>query len=500
MARLTKKAKTTLTAHIGAQQHERLVELLLEQAETDNALRDRLLLEAADAGEGVDPSSYRRSFAEALRSGSAARRDGPRTSGAWAGDVHEVIGRIDDLLRAGHAAEVVGITEYALGRIDKAMSRVDDSSGWFAEILSSVERTHHDACAAAGVDPVVLARRLFALEVDTEWDILIDSAQTYQDLLGDDGLAEMQRLATERWKALPPAEVGPFRHHADGEFHLTRVMETLADLAGDVDARVEVMARDLAYPYDYVEIAKVLLEAGRPADAQTWAERGLTAFDGTDHPRPNDSRLDDLVLAGWLEQGRTADVVDLVRQRFDAAPGLSTYQRLKEWSVPSGVWDQERARALALFRDDADERLAAVVPPPIPLHNRFGPKPPPPTTHDRLVEVLAWDGELDQAWALATEHGCSVHLWNGLAAAREADHPLDAISVYEREVERQVGQKTTHTYETAIARIAHIGTLYEQAGDPASFTAYVADVRHRHRAKTKFLKLLGQAALAGDLG
>ena len=45
---------------------------LLEQAETDNALRDRLLLEAADAGEGVDPSSYRRSFAEALRSGSAA--------------------------------------------------------------------------------------------------------------------------------------------------------------------------------------------------------------------------------------------------------------------------------------------------------------------------------------------------------------------------------------------------------------------------------------------
>jgi hypothetical protein len=73
MARLTKKARTTLTVHLGAQQHERLVELLLEQAEDDHALRDRLLLEAAQADEGIDPSSHRRSFAEALRSGSAAR-------------------------------------------------------------------------------------------------------------------------------------------------------------------------------------------------------------------------------------------------------------------------------------------------------------------------------------------------------------------------------------------------------------------------------------------
>lgn len=500
MARLTKKATTTLTAHLGAQQHERLVELLLEQAENDTALRDRLLLEAARAGEGIDPSAYRRSFAEALRSGSAARRDGPRTSAAWAGGVHEVIGRIDDLLRAGHPVEVVGITEYALGRIDKAMSRIDDSSGWFAEILSSIERTHHDACAAAGVGPVVLARRLFALEVDTEWDILIDSARTYEDLLGDDGLAEMQRLATERWKALPPAQVGPFRHHADGEFHLTRMMETLADLAGDVDARVEVMARDLAYPYDYVEIAQVLLDAGRAADAQAWAERGLTAFEGTDHPRPNDSRLDDFVLAGWLEQGRTEDVVDLVRQRFDAVPGLPAFQRLKQWSEPTGAWEVERSRALDLFRRSAAQRLADVVPPPIPLHNRFAPKPPTPRTHDQLIEVLAWDSELDEAWALATEHGCSDHLWNSLAAAREADHPLDSVAVYQRDVERQIGRKTTQSYETAVARIAHIGRLYERANDSASFAEYVAEVRHRHRAKTKFLKLLGQAALAGDPG
>lgn len=85
------------------------------------------------------------------------------------------------------------------------------------------------------------------------------------------------------------------------------------------------------------------------------------------------------------------------------------------------------------------------MPPPIPLHNRFAPKPPTPTTHDRLIEVLAWDDQLDEAWALATEHGCSDHLWNSLAAARE-DHPVDATAVYQREVERQIARKTTHAY------------------------------------------------------
>ena len=85
MARMTKKARQQLATHLDAQSHERLVELVTELAEGDVELRNRLLLEAVSAGTGpVDAASYRRSFSDALRSGSAARRDRPRTSGAWA--------------------------------------------------------------------------------------------------------------------------------------------------------------------------------------------------------------------------------------------------------------------------------------------------------------------------------------------------------------------------------------------------------------------------------
>lgn len=86
MARMTKKAREQLATHLGVQSHERLVELVAELAEGDAELRNRLLLEAASAGSGpVDGASYRRSFSDALRSGSAARRTGRARRGPGLG-------------------------------------------------------------------------------------------------------------------------------------------------------------------------------------------------------------------------------------------------------------------------------------------------------------------------------------------------------------------------------------------------------------------------------
>ena len=45
--------------------------------------------------------------------------------------------------------------------------------------------------------PVALAGRLFALDVDSEWDILNDAPSRYADVLGEAGLAELKRLAEE---------------------------------------------------------------------------------------------------------------------------------------------------------------------------------------------------------------------------------------------------------------------------------------------------------------
>ncbi len=448
--------------------------------------------------QAVDLASYRRSFATALRSGSAARRDGPRTSGPWARGVHTEIGRISELLTAGHADAVIVITECALGRVDVTMGRVDDSSGWFAQIVADLERLHHDACEVVRPDPVALARRLFALELDTDWDILIDSPKRYADLLGDVGLGELRRLATERWEQLPPIEPGRFGR-SSRPFHLTRMMETLAEVAGDVDGRVAVMAQDLSYPYDYVRIAEVFAEAGRGDDALAWAERGLATFEDSDHQMRGDSRLDDVALAGWLERERTVDVVDLVWRRFAEKPELKTYQRLKAWTSEVGSWDELRPRALAVLEDQAVAREAALASRPTPI-NRYRARLPRPSTHEDLIAVLAWDGQLDDSWAMAIEHGATTHLWLQLGAAREADHPLDAASAYARQVEELIDRKQAHSYERAVERIAHIRSVHERASDPDGFGEYLTDVRRRHRQKTKLTRLLDEAGMGDPTG
>jgi hypothetical protein len=489
MARLTKKAAAQLTAYLADLPTERLIELVMSQAEQDVELRTQLLLEASSAGGGpLDVSPYRRSFSDALKSGSTNRRDYPRTSGPWARAVMGVVGQIGELL-PDHPAAVIDITEYALGRVDVTMSRVDDSSGWFSQITSELENIHLKACEIARPDPVALARRLFALDVDSEWDILYDAPNRYAEVLGEDGLAELQRLADERWDALSDAE----RRSAErSHFHLVKVREHLAKAAGDVDARVELLAQDLSYPYDYVEIAEVLTESGRGDDALVWAERGLAAFDDTDHQMRGDSRLDDVALAGWAERGRSAEVDELVWRRFTERPNLERYQRLNRWTTESGTWGEFEPRAISLLEARGTANNAAIANRPTPINRHVAARIPTPATHDDLITVLAWEGRLDDAWAVADEHGASLSVWMELAKASETDRPIEAARAYVRDVEAQIDRKR---YESAVERLASIRVLHERGGDPSGFEAYLVDLRHRHRQKTKLIHLLSEAGL-----
>jgi hypothetical protein len=123
----------------------------------------------------------------------------------------------------------------------------------------------------------------------------------YADVLGDDGIAEMRRLAEERWAAMPERCPVSGSDTTPGRFHLERMMEKLAVQAGDVDGHVAVMARDLAHVYDFLQIAEVLAAPRRSDDALEWAQRGLIAF--ADDERVPDPRLDDFILAPTSTEG-----------------------------------------------------------------------------------------------------------------------------------------------------------------------------------------------------
>src|SRR5206468_5991815 len=131
---------------------------------------------------------------------SGVRRDrgslrGEHTSGGWSYGVSQASQRLEELLKAGQPAATVSLTEYALDALNEAMDRVDDSDGYISDLVTDLERLHHEACIAARPDPVELATSLFHREADGHWDVFIDSVTRYADVLGPAGIARFRRLA-----------------------------------------------------------------------------------------------------------------------------------------------------------------------------------------------------------------------------------------------------------------------------------------------------------------
>jgi len=101
-----------------------LVELLMEQAVEDDRLRQRLLTKAAKKGpRGVNIATYRQAIDEAVDVGGFVDYHEAYDYGQR---IEEAVDSIDELLKEGHAAEVIDLTEHALGvssRIDRRGER-----------------------------------------------------------------------------------------------------------------------------------------------------------------------------------------------------------------------------------------------------------------------------------------------------------------------------------------------------------------------------------------
>lgn len=66
------------------------------------------------------------------------------------------------------------------------------------------------------------------------------------------------------------------------------------------------------------------------------------------------------------------------------------------------------------------------------------------------MEIVLWEGNVDQAWQTAQEGGCRPDLWMTLVAAREADHPADALSIYQPAIEPLMNETNNDAYVRAM--------------------------------------------------
>lgn len=460
-----------LTSYVDGLTHDRLVEVVLEQSDSDWALRERLDAEArAVRGDGPDLASWQRRIDSAFAPYGDYVPYGE--TDRWASDILSVIDGLAGLASAGHGDAVIVLTEHGHRCNEAAIQYIDDSDGWITNIEWRLAELHLAACESARPDPVALARRLVDLELTSELDGFRGAAATYAGVLGKEGIGEYRRILSPRW-----ADVKGQEDRWSGDrFSVEKAMIGVALGSGDPDALIEVLSERDLHPRDYVEIAGALVDADRQEEAIGWARRGLAEWVS----RPNQlSELRALLAALLEDRGQHEQAVELFWDGFEAAPSVSSYRALlTQAGDDSEAWSKQcidalRTQLAAAMPNDEAPRSPTVSSPSVPL-----------------IEILMYEGDVDGAWAVASGYGAYDRVWSTLAKAREKTHPLDSIPVYEREVLAHIDQKKRRSYRAAVDLLAHVQWLADSAREPEVFSVIVERVRTEHRAKWTLMEML----------
>lgn len=469
-------------AELSKREKADLVEIVMQRAAKDEALRDRLLMDAARRRpKEVEIATFKKAIDRAVRT---RRFVAYHEMYGYVRRIEDAVDSVRSLLEEGHAPEVIEITEHAFGAVEGAMESVDDSDGGMGGVLRHLEELHLRACKEAKPEPLKLAQRLFAIEMTSAFDVLHGAAETYRDVLGPEGLAEYTALACTVWSKVPA--LGPGDHDkkwSADRFRITCIMETLAAITEDVDAMLAVKERDLSTTRDFLGIAQILLQADRTKDALAWAERGVRVFEKSPDPELR-TFLADL----YHGAKRHADAMALVWSNFSEHPVHEGYVELKQHAEQAKQWTHWRARAMKLLRDRAS--VATDARPRGRWELRGSP--------DRsiLVRILLWENDVDAAWEEAKAGGCGNDLWMELAKRREKQHPEDALFIVEGQIEPTLSGKDKYAYEQAVRLLRKARALMVRLGREEKFGGLLAAVRAAHRPKRNFIKLLDQETWA----
>ena len=388
----------------------------------------------------------------------------------WASSVEEVLDAIELLVDQGRAGIAMTLVEEAIEDVGLASNMIDDSNGEIVGLIYRCREIHALAAAQARPDPREFAVRLVELVLEHELFEASEIVSVYGNILGEAGLAELERLALSGLDLLPPLKRGA-RYSDDpdwsGRWSLTHLADDCAARRGDLDARIAIRKRNLGHTQDYLRIVELLVDGGRDADALAWIREALFVFEDE-----QDDRFVAAALPVFDRAGLAAEADRLAWKSFSSRPSKALFNLLMQ-------------RTDATSREEVANNAIAH------LKNRL----------DRsgghgaalLVDLLTAQARYDDAWQVVDRYKLPeiAGVVGGLTEASVTSHPDRATAIWRRQIGGLVGSGGNQNYEAAHKILARLADVAAKSGTAADHEAYVLDLRTRYRAKRNFVKLFG---------
>lgn len=461
--------------YVSTLSEDALRDLLLQAAERDTMLRDRLLF-AAHTADADDLPSIR----TAVRR--ATRVSGPldwREAGAYGDGLLSLAAMLRQRLTGPHAAHVVELAETAIAEAEKSLEQIDDSSGDVMPAIQQLAAVHLDACISTQPDAIKLAERLFRYQTEGVWDTFDNVLPAYAAPLGEAGISRYRKLVENEWDKLPMLAASPdYRRSFDSRrMRLEHAMSAMAEFDDDVDAQIRIRSKDLSSPHRYLLVAELCAKHARYDDGLTWAKAGLELFGS----RANEGLLD-FCVKEYLRRNEAAAADAHAWQRFELHPTANAYKVLLDVGNATGSYEATRERALQLLWSRVEGEETSGKPKP----SLWG-----TSTRTELVKLFLAERDNDSAWHAFKGGPVATDMWATMAAVRGKTHPHDAIALYHRllPIAAESGTRNAR-YDQAFDVVRAVKRLRSELGDDATFADELESIRQTYRAKRNFIKLL----------
>ncbi|CTP86629.1 hypothetical protein XTPLMG728_1280 [Xanthomonas translucens pv. poae] len=448
-AQPTQQPQQLLQRWLAEQSPQALQALVLDLAEHDGGLRQRLLSQAQLSV--APPQDWRKAISALL---GRKRFMDYRDSIAYAKRLQPLNALLEQARQRDPGA-ALDLHEYAFVRLLAIYTDCDDSAGHVGDRLRALARLHPEF--ARDANPSHLAKRLFDLRIRDEWKLL-PPLRDYAALLGQSGIATLEHEALRTL------------HGTDARCTATRLaaealLEETAHCGGDVQAMLEWFGKHCNSGWEYLGMARRCAEHGRQRQAIEWLERGVKAH-------PQEPHLPSALAEAYTREGFPEDALQLRWNAYALRPMEAAYLALREAALALGPWEPWRERALAALDTGASHRLAYA--------------------RDLRIRFLLAEGQAQLAMEMARGHHptLSVSTLECLLPYVEPLDPAHALTICDQLIEAALAPAKRSGYLKAVDLLPTRQRLCRSLGDAAGFASHLDQLRQRHQRKRNFIELL----------